>query len=96
MEEYGSGSRYEGYKSNGMRNGQGRFYYQDGGYYEGNWKNNKMDGIGKLYYEDNKLAYEGSWSQDQFNGLGKVYNDTPIPFKEPFDYTNFDLLGDCW
>lgn len=55
-----------------------------------------MDGIGKLYYENGALAYEGSWSQDQFNGLGRVYNDSPIPFKESFDYTNFDLLGDSW
>ena len=44
-----------------MRNGRGRFYYQDGGYYEGQWKNNKMDGFGKLYYEGGKLAYEGQW-----------------------------------
>ncbi len=32
-EEYETGSRYEGFKSGGMRNGRGRFYYQDGGYY---------------------------------------------------------------
>lgn len=25
------GSKYEGYKVNGMRHGQGKFYYQDGG-----------------------------------------------------------------
>jgi hypothetical protein len=33
-----------------MRNGRGKFYYQDGGYYEGMWRDNKMDGWGKLYY----------------------------------------------
>lgn len=75
-----------------MRNGRGKFYYQDGGYYEGHWRNNKMDGFGKLYYEGGKLAYEGYWSQDEFNGQGKVYNDNPLYFTSPFDYTNFDLL----
>ncbi len=50
IEEYEVGSKYEGYKKNGMRNGKGKFYYQDGGYYEGEWKDNKMHGYGKLYY----------------------------------------------
>lgn len=79
-----------------MRNGRGKFYYQDGGYYEGSWKNNKMDGYGKLYYEGGKLAYEGYWLQDEFNGLGKVYNDNPVPLTGSFDYTNFELLEDYW
>ena len=79
-----------------MRNGRGKFYYQDGGYYEGQWKNNKMDGYGKLYYEGGKIAYEGEWSQDEFNGLGKVYNDNPVNFHGSFDYTNFDYLEDYW
>ena len=57
MEEYETGSRYEGYKLNSERDGQGKFFYQDGGYYEGQWKNNKMDGWGKLFYEGGKLAY---------------------------------------
>lgn len=35
IEYYDIGSRYEGYKKNGMRNGKGKFYYQDGGFYEG-------------------------------------------------------------
>ena len=79
-----------------MRNGRGKFYYQDGGYYEGQWRNNKMDGFGKLYYEGGKIAYEGSWSQDEFNGYGKVYNDNPTQLTTSFDYTNFDLLEDFW
>jgi hypothetical protein len=35
---------------NGMRNGNGIFYYKDGGYYDGRWKQNMMNGYGKLYY----------------------------------------------
>jgi hypothetical protein len=64
VEEYETGSRYEGYKLDGQRDGNGKFFYQDGGYYEGQWKNNKMDGWGKLFYEGGKLAYEGNWCQD--------------------------------
>lgn len=51
------GSRYEGYKLNGMRHGYGKFYYQDGGMYDGDWKENKMEGYGKLFYQSGKLAY---------------------------------------
>lgn len=62
---------------NGLRNGEGTFYYKDGGYYVGNWKDNKMNGYGKLYYESDKLAYEGQWYRDEFHGRGKIYNDSP-------------------
>jgi len=57
-----------------MRNGWGKFYYQDGGYYEGEWKNNKMTGFGKLYYQSNLIAYEGQWLNDQFHGKGIIVN----------------------
>ena len=51
------GSKYEGYKLNGMRHGHGKFFYQDGGMYDGEWRKNKMNGYGKLYYQSGKLAY---------------------------------------
>ncbi len=51
METFKLGSRYEGYKLNGMRHGPGKFFYQDGGMYDGNWVKNKMQGYGKLYYQ---------------------------------------------
>ena len=34
-ERFKMGSRYEGYKLNGMRHGRGKFFYQDGGSYDG-------------------------------------------------------------
>lgn len=73
-EEFSKGSRYKGYKLNGLRHGQGIFYYQDGGHYEGEWKFNKMNGYGRLYYQSDRLAYEGQWLDDQFHGKGKLYN----------------------
>jgi hypothetical protein len=78
VEHFKVGSRYEGYKLNGMRHGQGKFYYQDGGYYDGEWRNNKMEGFGTLFYQSNHKAYEGMWSNDQFHGQGTLYNDNPL------------------
>lgn len=73
-----------------MRNGWGKFYYQDGGYYEGEWKNNKMTGFGKLYYQSNLIAYEGQWLNDQFHGKGIIVNQHPILLPIGFDFRNFD------
>lgn len=93
IEEYENGSRYEGYKKNGMRNGRGKFYYQEGSFYDGEWRNNNMHGMGRLYYSNGKLAYEGEWFTDQFHGRGKVYNDLPSPVEGgSFDYKDFDEL----
>ena len=36
-ENFKMGSKYIGYKKNGMRDGDGKFYYQDGALYEGSW-----------------------------------------------------------
>lgn len=96
VERYEVGSRYEGYKKNGLRNGRGKFFYQDGGFYDGNWKDDKMHGEGKLYYNETKLAYEGEWYLDEFHGHGKVYNDSPLLLDHPFDYGDFDQLDDYW
>lgn len=95
-ENFQQGSRYEGYKVRGMRNGHGKFYYQDGGLYDGNWKNNKMDGFGALYYDSQLIAYEGMWKNDQFHGHGKLYNENPEPLEDSFDFTNFDKTDNFW
>lgn len=79
-EHFKVGSKYQGYKLNGMRHGTGKFYYQDGGFYEGEWKNNKMEGQGTLYYQSNNKAYEGNWVNDQFHGKGTLYSDNPKSF----------------
>jgi antitoxin component YwqK of YwqJK toxin-antitoxin module len=44
---------------NGMRNGYGKFYYNQGSVYDGNWKDNLMHGKGSLFYSNGKLVYEG-------------------------------------
>ena len=79
-----------------MREGKGKFFYQDGGFYDGDWRANKMEGFGVLYYQSNRKAYEGQWVNDQFHGQGTLFNDKPIPFKEAFDFNNFDDIDDFW
>lgn len=75
-----------------MKNGAGRFYYQDGGMYDGNWVEGKMHGIGRLYYQSGKLAYEGEWKADQFWGAGVLHNECPEQLTHPFNYRNFNTL----
>jgi hypothetical protein len=103
METFKFGSRYEGYKLNGMRHGQGKMFYQDAGMYDGEWVKDKMEGYGKLYYKSGtfdlmlgKIAYEGMWLQDEFTGQGVLYNENPDPLNEPFNYENFDNLEESW
>lgn len=97
-QQYEIGSKYNGFKKNGQRNGKGIFMYKDGGYYEGNWRDNQMHGQGKLFYPSGKLAYDGGWSEDEFSGFGKVFNDNSNPSVHniPFDYTDFNDLDDVW
>lgn len=56
--QYNAGT-YEGQMKNGMRNGYGKFYYNQGSVYDGNWKDNLMHGKGSLFYSNGKLVYEG-------------------------------------
>lgn len=96
VEHFKQGSRYEGYKLEGMRHGRGRFYYQDGGMYDGEWAGNTMTGQGRLYYQSGRLAYEGGWLHDNFNGQGVLWNEAPSQLPGLFDYRNFDDVDNCW
>jgi hypothetical protein len=48
QETYEDSSIYDGEKLNGLRHGNGKFYYSDGGYYEGEWKYGRMEGLGTI------------------------------------------------
>lgn len=95
-ETFAKGSRYNGFKLNGMRHGHGTFHYQDGGRYEGEWQLNKMNGFGRLFYQSDRLAYEGDWLNDQFHGRGKLFNESPQPLAAGFDFRNFDEIDEFW
>lgn len=55
-----------------------------------------MHGFGRLFYPSGKIAYEGSWRNNEFSGHGKVYNDLPKEMNHPFDFTDFNQLGEEW
>jgi hypothetical protein len=79
-----------------MRNGFGKFFYQDGGLYEGEWKDNKMNGKGILSYASGHPAYDGQWNEDKFEGFGILYNEIPAQLDDPFDFRDFDLVEEYW
>ncbi|CAD8155399.1 unnamed protein product [Paramecium octaurelia] len=97
IELYPNGSKYEGEKKNGVREGYGIFLFQDnGGVYKGQWHDNKMHGIGTLFYASGKPAYEGQWFHDKFQGKGTLYNEEPQRLFGEFDYGDFDQVGEYW
>jgi hypothetical protein len=48
-EVYTNGNRYEGQKKDNLRQGRGKYIYNDGSYYMGDWIKGKMEGNGQLY-----------------------------------------------
>ncbi len=77
IDEYAEGKRYEGYKVNGKKEGEGRFYLDSKLCFDGHWKDDLMEGPGKLYYQSGVLAYDGNFHKDRFHGFGKLYNEAP-------------------
>ena len=93
---FSNGSKYEGEKQNGIRNGQGRFTYVTGAYYEGEWKKNKKDGKGVLVNNDGKMIYDGFWRNDKYHGKGILYNANINFTNDEIDYEDFDNLNGRW
>jgi hypothetical protein len=40
--------------------------------------------------------YNGDWKQNRFHGIGTLNNLNEEKFDEPFDYKNFNELGEKW
>lgn len=95
-EYFNNGSKYEGEKTDGLRNGSGKFIYPNGAYYEGEWKENKKNGRGVLVNYDGKTIYEGQWSEDKYHGKGTLFNQNIIFSIEDFEYEDFNFLNGKW
>ena len=78
--KYSDGSTFEGTFKNGMRDGMGKFVFQNGETYEGGYKEDKVDGTGKANYV-NGDSYEGSYKEGKRNGLGKYYFKSGIIYE---------------
>ena len=82
---------------NGMKNGYGKYFYEDGACVEGTWKDNQLNGHGKLYYSNGKLAYDGEYLMGEFHGFGKACNLDPLPVgKQGINYKDFNEVGEEW
>ena len=65
---------YEGEYKGGVRNGQGKMYFNTGEWYEGEFKNGKREGKGRFYW-DKTCYWEGMFNNNEMNGVG-VYHDS--------------------
>ncbi len=57
-------NRYLGYFKEGVRAGQGIFFYTDGSKYEGEWSNNLKHGYGMFTGADGDI-HEGEYANDR-------------------------------
>lgn len=96
IDEYAEGKRYEGYKVNGKKEGEGSFYLDNKLCFSGHWKEDLMEGEGRLYYQSGAIAYDGHFEKDRFHGYGKLYNESPEPLQAAFDYRNFENIEEYW
>ncbi|XP_075035766.1 radial spoke head 10 homolog B isoform X2 [Mixophyes fleayi] len=62
--QYSLRNEYVGNFVDGVRHGQGRYYYANGAMYDGEWKNNKKHGMGKFIFKNGKI-YIGEFVEDQ-------------------------------
>ena len=53
-----------------IKDGFGKYIYENGNYYEGEWKNYLRNGIGTLYNKNGKIEYIGDWVNDKREGFG--------------------------
>lgn len=96
IDEYAEGKRYEGYKVNGKKEGEGNFYLDNKLCFSGHWKEDLMEGEGRLYYQSGAIAYDGHFQKDRFHGYGKLYNESPEKLHTAFDYRNFENIEEYW
>ena len=64
---------YEGDYANGLRNGQGTYYYPDGEKYVGEFGDGVREGQGCFYWNDG-TSWEGSFKENEMDGKG-MYSD---------------------
>ncbi|XP_063790550.1 radial spoke head 10 homolog B isoform X2 [Pseudophryne corroboree] len=64
--QYSLRNEYVGNFVDGVRHGQGRYYYANGAMYDGEWKTNKKHGMGKFIFKNGKI-YVGEFVEDQIS-----------------------------
>ncbi|XP_062859246.1 radial spoke head 10 homolog B isoform X2 [Trichomycterus rosablanca] len=67
--QYPLRNEYKGEFDQGLRHGQGTFFYASGAVYSGSWKHNRKHGQGKFVFK-NGCSYEGAFIDDRMADLG--------------------------
>ena len=74
---------FEGEYKNGLRNGEGTYYYSGGLKYEGQFVNGLREGNGTFYWEDG-TRWEGPFKNNEIDGEGTFYDKEesfPVAYK---------------
>ena len=71
-EDIRNSARYEGETNNGVKEGKGKYFFDNGDIYDGEWKKGKIEGKG-IYYYKNGNKYDGEWINGKKEGKGILY-----------------------
>ena len=55
-----------------IKDGFGKYIYENGKYYVGEWKNYLRNGKGILCYKNGEIEYSGDWVNDKREGIGTL------------------------
>ena len=81
---YDDGSYYEGKMKDGIRHGEGTYYWKNGNKYVGEWKNGKREGQGTYYWKKGS-KYVGEWKNSERHGKGVIYYKNGVKEKVVFE-----------
>jgi len=62
------GDKYKGQWKDGVRSGNGTYFWKSGGKYVGSWENSKRNGFGVQYASNGGIGKQGQWKDDIFIG----------------------------
>lgn len=98
---YGSSNKfyekYEGQFKNGVRHGEGKYYFLNKSWYEGSFINGVKEGKGKEFYPDGKLMNIGNYSKCKRHGEAiHYYENGNIFYKGNYVYNLFDGFGELY
>lgn len=73
--EYCELGHYKGIFKGGLKNGNGKFFYNDGSIFEGFWEKGEKCGWGMNFDCLQRKVFEGFWNNGEKNGFGVEFYD---------------------
>ena len=78
---------YDGEWMDGLKNGTGKYYYDDQTFYYGDWNRNRKEGKGQ--FVSPKIEYTGNWLQDKMHGIGRLTLNNQTVYEGQFNADEF-------